>query len=97
MDRTAEGLKLALINETLKYSDIKKMVQILNVPITILFEQGGTIQKIKGNYNTQASHSQVGEPELVYKKENELLKEQVEQLKDQLADKAKIIELMAKN
>lgn len=95
MDRTTDGLRLALVNESLKYSDIKKMVQLLKVPITVLFEQGASVQNIKGNRNNQAGgNMMLSEPAGEYKRENDLLKEQIEQLKDQLADKAKIIELL---
>ncbi|MGZ3999585.1 MAG: hypothetical protein ACXVIY_03105 [Mucilaginibacter sp.] len=94
MDRTIDGLKLALINETIKYSDLKKLVKILNVPVTMLFEGETTVQNIKGSYNTQASKSVVAEPDLEYKKENERLIEQVNQLKSQLDDKNEIISLM---
>jgi hypothetical protein len=97
MDRTLEGFKLSLKNETIKYSDLKKMISILDTPIQFFFEGNTTVQKIRGNYNTQASDAMIlHDPEAIYKKmEVEGLQKQVALLESQLIDKDKIIELLS--
>lgn len=98
MDKTFTGLKMSLVNESIKYNDLKKMVQILNVPISILFEGSKHIQKIKGSYNNQAgSDMMLNEPAVEYKKqEADGLRKQVAILESQLKDKDKIIELLSR-
>ncbi|TKB96872.1 hypothetical protein [Pedobacter cryophilus] len=86
MEKTYAGFRLSLSNETLKYSDIKKMAEILNVPVSLFFDVNNT-QKIKGNYNSQISNSIVSESEAKYKIENEYLKQQI-------TDKEEIIKLL---
>lgn len=97
MGKTFTGLKMSLVNESIKYADLKKMVDILNIPITILFD-GSTSQKIKGNYNNQAGTSMLlNDPEVKYKKiEVDGLKKQIQLLESKLVDKDKIIELLTK-
>ncbi len=68
MDKTFTGFKMSLVNESIKYSDLKKMVQILNVPISILFEAPKSVQKIYGDHNTQAFNSMIGEPDVATRK-----------------------------
>lgn len=89
------GLKSGLENDSIRFGDLKKLLQVLKMPITMLFEGDTTYQSIAGDNNTQASHSFIaGEPPLEYKRENDRLKEQVEQLKNQLNDKDMIIQLL---
>jgi hypothetical protein len=95
MGFTFTGLKGSLVSESIKYSDLKKLIKVLNVPISILFE-GDTVQIQKGGrYNTQASNSTINEPEVGYKKiEMEGLRKQVAILESSLKDKDEIIELL---
>ena len=74
-------------------------MQVLNMPIQMMFDGDTTIQSIKGNYNLQQSNSNMlREPEAEYNKiELEGLKKQVQQLESQIIDKDKIIELLQKS
>jgi hypothetical protein len=82
MDKTLEGFKLSLTNESIKYADLKKLISILNVPIQTLFADNVNVQIQKGKHNTQANHSWlVHEPDVEYKKRQvEHLEKQVGQL-----------------
>ncbi|MBK0383555.1 hypothetical protein I5M32_11360 [Pedobacter sp. SD-b] len=93
MEKTYAGFRLSLSNETLKYSDIKKMAEILNVPVSLFFEVNNT-QKIKGNYNSQISSSIVNDSQEKYKTKYEV---ENEYLKQQIIDKEEIIKLLKSN
>jgi hypothetical protein len=92
MEMTYAGFRGSLLNESLKYGDLKKMAKILNVPISILFE--GSTQKIKGNYNTQINSSIVGESEAIYGSKYENILNENLFLKQQIKDKEEIIKLL---
>jgi len=99
MDRTYDGFKLSLNKESIKYSDLKKLATILNVPIELLFVSGTTnIQSQKGgSYNTMAHSSTLHEPATEYiRKELDGLKKQVTLLESQIVDKDRIIELLSR-
>ncbi|KAA8477578.1 hypothetical protein BDE36_0057 [Arcticibacter tournemirensis] len=84
MDKTFDGLKLSLVKESIKYSDLKRMSKILKVPASVLF-------------NEDAPKSVVLEEEVPYtglKSELASCRELVEALKSQLSDKEKIINLL---
>jgi hypothetical protein len=93
-----DGLKAGLENETIKWKDFKKVLSVLDLPIQLFFEGDKTVQKIKGNNNTQAINSIWSEPEVLLKRENEVerLKEKVRLLESQIEDKNKIIELISR-
>ena len=69
MDRTTEGLKLSIDKETMKFSDLKKMIAILHKPITVQLNGNTTIQSVKGNYNQQNIEGTINEPNAKYKYE----------------------------
>jgi hypothetical protein len=96
MGRTIDGLKLSLINETIKFSDLKKMQTILNVPIAVFFENTISTQKIKGNNNNLNQGSGSVTITAEGKSEIEYLKRMIEVLEKQLKDKDLIIELLKK-
>ena len=97
MDRTYSGFKLSLENETIKYSDIKKMQELLNVPMTVLFDTSTTIyQKNKGGYNAVTNNSQVNEDAGIYKNENQILRDKIVILENTIKDKQHIIDLLSK-
>lgn len=83
MDKTYTGFKLSLENETIKFSDLKKMLGILNISCSTLFDE-----------KSPKKASYVAEQEPSYKTERDLLKEQVQLLKSTIEDKNKIIELL---
>ncbi|MBD1364411.1 hypothetical protein IDJ77_11380 [Mucilaginibacter sp. ZT4R22] len=87
MDKTYTGFKLSLENETIKYSDINKMLDILESPVELIFEENVR------RYSNKGSESNiVREPEIVYHS----LRDQIEILKSTVKDKDRIIELMSK-
>jgi len=89
MDRTIDGFRLSLINGSIKYNDLVKLIEVLNVPVTLLFPSR---QHIVPEEYLKTS----GEPDTGYKKAVEALQEQVALLKNTVEDKNKIIELLSK-
>lgn len=82
MDKTFDGLKLSLIKGSLKFTDLKKMAEILKVSPVVFFE--GEI----------VSENLVAEDRVGYyslKMELEACRELTTSLKGQVADKEKII------
>ncbi len=85
MNKTFDGLKLSLTKESIKYSDLKRMSEILKVPASVFFDE-------------PASENFVSEEEVPYlglKKELASCRELTEALKSQLNDKEKIINLLS--
>ena len=85
MNKTFDGLKLSLIKESLKYSDIKKMSEILGLPAAYFFEEDGQRNILEEESITY--------PNL--RMELNSCRELCVILKNQLADKEKIIELLS--
>lgn len=84
MNKTFDGLKLSLIKGSIKYSDLKRMAEILKVPASVFFGEH--------------SQNQFAEEEVPYqglKKELASCRELVVALKDQINDKEKIIKLLS--
>ncbi|MGB4776001.1 MAG: hypothetical protein WBP45_12560 [Daejeonella sp.] len=79
---TMPGLKLSLLNETLKLRDFRKLIKILDVPVTTFFG---------GNY---IGNSNIKENQKMNSSENDILKETIKILKSQLEDKEIIIQLL---
>ncbi|MBC8053590.1 MAG: hypothetical protein H7Y13_11055 [Sphingobacteriaceae bacterium] len=86
IDKTFDGLKLSLLKESLKYSDIKKMAEVLKVPPAYFFEEENTIENMVEEEKFEYSS---------LKTELSSCKELAGTLKSQLADKEKIIELLS--
>ncbi|MFD2161423.1 hypothetical protein ACFSJU_03410 [Paradesertivirga mongoliensis] len=88
MNKTFDGLKLSLVKGSLKYTDIKKMAEILKLPAGYFFGEdrfsGNIVEEEKGDYTAQ-------------KGELNACKELAATLKSQLADKEKIIELLSQS
>ena len=92
MGKTFDGLKLGLTRGSIKYTDLKRMADILDIPVSSFFEEpldneGGTQKNVlfeeEGQY-------------LSIKNELTSCKELIRTLKSQLKDKEKIIELLSK-
>ena len=95
LDMTPEGLKISLDKETVKLSALKKMHTVLNMPLHYYFEHNMYSQSIRGDHNTQQSHSSIAaEPATAYKLELEFLREKVTMLEKQVGDKEEIITLL---
>ncbi|MEJ6980980.1 hypothetical protein WG906_10990 [Pedobacter sp. P351] len=86
MNKTFDGLKLSLVKGSIKYTDIKKMSQVLEVPAATFFQEENTLENMvseeKVNYSNLRS-------------ELNSCRELATILKNQLADKEKIIDLLS--
>lgn len=85
MNKTFDGLKLSLVKGSIKYTDIKKMAGILQIPASTFFDE-------------EEITYMVAEDRVEYvslKTELSSCKELASTLKNQLADKEKIIELLS--
>lgn len=94
MGKTFDGLKLSLLKESLKYKDIKKMAEILEISPAALFEADTNTYKSEGRAGTLAE-SKSDYQDLKNNLKN--CKEMVSALKDQIKDKDTIILLMKKD
>lgn len=93
MDKTFDGLKLSLTNESIKYRDIKKMAKILEVPPSTFFETEAR------SYKTDTGKSLTAESRNEYSDLKNSLKNCKEMslaLKEQIKDKDRIIDLLSK-
>lgn len=90
MDKSIDGLRLSLVRESIKYTDINKMSTILEVSPAIFFEGGAPADK-EIDRSQKLSDTVNDYPDLKFNKE------MIEMLKDQLIDKEKIITLLTKN
>jgi hypothetical protein len=90
MDKSVDGLRLSLVRESIKYTDINKMSVILEVSPTIFFENGAkTYKEISATQKSSEAGSEYSDLKFY--------KGMVTMLKDQLNDKEKIITLLSKN
>lgn len=88
MNKTFDGLKLSLVKESIKYTDIKRMAAILKIPASYFFQEEDWIENM------------VAEEKIEYfslKTELSSCKELTETLKSQLADKERIINLLSED
>lgn len=91
MGKTFDGLRLGLINESIKYKDILLMAEILEVSPCCFFNKNGE--------GLEADQNMVSEPPAEYgdlKSSLKSCKEMVATLKDQINDKERIITLLSK-
>ncbi|RFZ84794.1 hypothetical protein DYU05_04080 [Mucilaginibacter terrenus] len=89
MNRTVDGLRLALVNGSIKYNDLVRLVEVLDVPVAILFPK---------RLNEETSNgTSFSETAIAYKLQMEVLKENIDILKNTIKDKEKIIELLSKH
>lgn len=93
--KTFDGLRLSLIKESVKYSDLKKMAEALGVSPGVFFEPSYE------NYEDYVKSSMTMQEDVfVYKTtktELDACRELAERLKDQIKDKERIIELLNNN
>ncbi|SMD09319.1 hypothetical protein [Pedobacter nyackensis] len=91
MGKTFDGLRLSLINESIKYKDLLLMAKILEVPAKNFFEGNEEDFMAVPNLISESVH-EYGDYRLSIKNYTEL----VSTLKDQINDKERIITLMSK-
>ena len=85
MNKTFDGLKLSLVKGSIKYTDIKKMADILQIPASTFFHEDEITNMVAEDRVEYVS----------LKTELSSCKELASTLKSQLADKEKIIELLS--
>lgn len=85
MNKTFDGLKLSLVKESIKYSDLKRMSEILHVPASVFFDE-----PVFENLLAETATPYSG-----LKNELSSCRELVDALKSQLKDKEKIISLLS--
>jgi hypothetical protein len=91
MGKTFDGLRLSLLKGSIKYVDIQRLAEILDISVMQLFTPPEEY--------AAASEFIVNEPIEGYRSNYKALKncqEMVETLKSQIVDKEKIIELLSK-
>ena len=84
MDMTFDGMKLALIRQSMKFYDLVKLSKILEISPAVLFDLPDT------------SPQPSAPPTLAYSKELKTCEEMLKVCKSQLKDKDLIIELLTK-
>jgi len=90
MGKTFDGLRLGLINESIKYKDMLIMAEILNVSPCTFFKTP------EDDLSTTLQNNIVAEPASEYGDSLKSCKELAAALKDQLKDKERIILLLNK-
>lgn len=86
MNKTFDGLKLSLVKGSIKYTDIKKMSQVLNVPAANFFQEENNLENLVLEEKVEYSS---------LRSELNSCKELTAILKNQLLDKEKIIDLLS--
>jgi hypothetical protein len=86
MGKTFDGLRLGLINESIKYKDLLLMAKILEISPSKFFKE--SIEDLS------ASHSMVAESAVEYGDNLKSCRELAATLKDQIKDKERIIALL---
>jgi len=86
MDKTFDGLKLSLIKGSIKYTDLKKMADILKVSAAYFFREDSILDNMLAEEKAEY---------FSLKSELNSCKELTAALKSQLADKEKIIALLS--
>ena len=94
MDKTFDGLKLSLTNESIKYRDINKMAKILEVPPSTFFDTESRTYKASNGANyTAESKNEYSDLRNSLKN----CKEMSAALKELIKDKDRIIALLSKD
>ena len=92
MGKTFDGLKLSLTKGSIKYTDLKRMANVLDIPVSKFFEENSADEGMLPKHT-------LGEEKTQYtsmKNELSSYKELINTLKSQLKDKEKIIDLLSK-
>ncbi|ADY53384.1 hypothetical protein Pedsa_2845 [Pseudopedobacter saltans DSM 12145] len=91
--KTFDGFRLSLIKESIKYTDLRRMAEVLEVPPSVLFISDIKYLKKKEDLkileDQETSYTRLSADE-------EMQKEFIESLKNQIKDKNRIIELLSK-
>lgn len=94
LEMTPQGLRGALVNESLKFKDLKKLLDVLKIQWGALNETGNITQSVKGNYNNTGVSSSFADNPTQYKLELDHKNALIQSLEKQLQDKEQIIELL---
>lgn len=87
MNKTFDGLKLSLIKGSIKYTDIKKMAEVLKVPASTFFLEEGILENMVSEEKVEYSS---------LRSELNSCRELATTLKNQVQDKERIIELLSR-
>ena len=90
---TRQGLQAALNNETIELRKLKLLCDSVRISPSYFFEPGTFGTVINAGGHVQSGNNNRMEVESL-DRENAMLRQQVEQLRSQLADKEEIIRLM---
>jgi len=90
--KTFDGFRLSLIKESVKYTDLKKIAEVLEISPNVLFGIGVKYTLENGEFKTE----EFGQKYTISNSQVEMYKQLTESLKNQLKDKDKIIELLTK-
>ena len=93
MGKTFDGLKLSLVNGSIKYNDILIMAKILDVPASVFFpeREKSSLEQKEPNFLGDLKPEDKS-----IRNELKNCREMLSTLKDQLKDKDKIISLLSK-
>jgi transcriptional regulator with XRE-family HTH domain len=94
IDMTEAGFYKMLSTESIKVKTLRKISEVLKLPIQLFFEEFASPKNTRGTHSTGTEDLQLSEAK--YMTEREGLKKQIELLESQISDKNKIIELMEK-
>jgi len=94
IDMTEAGFYKMLSTESIKVKTLRKISEVLKLPIQLFFEEFASPRNAKGVNSPGIENTQLSEIE--YLTEREGLKRQIELLESQISDKNKIITLMEK-
>ncbi len=86
MNKTFDGLKLSLVKGSIKYTDLKKMAEVLNVSASAFFQEDEQFENMLAEEKVEY---------LSTKNQLTSCKELASTLKSQLIDKEKIIALLS--
>ncbi|MBC7912993.1 MAG: hypothetical protein H7Y07_02620 [Pyrinomonadaceae bacterium] len=85
MNKTFDGMKLSLVKESIKYTDLKRMAVVLKVPVAAFFNEKEELNLVAEEMPVYTS----------LKSELGSCRELVKTLKSQIVDKEKIIGLLS--
>ncbi|OKS85793.1 helix-turn-helix domain-containing protein [Mucilaginibacter polytrichastri] len=94
IDMTEAGFYKMLSTESVKVKTLRKIAEVLKLPIQLFFEECTLTKNVNGYIRKSEPNELPNQAE--YLTERDALKKQIELLESQINDKNKIIELMGK-
>ncbi|WP_345948340.1 MULTISPECIES: helix-turn-helix domain-containing protein [unclassified Mucilaginibacter] len=94
IEMTEAGFYKMLATDSIKVKTLKKISEVLQIPLPAFLNN--QLAEAGNSYQMAGDNLQLAEPSVSYSNEGDILKKQIKQLKSQLKDKEKIIELLTK-